>query len=127
MRAVVQNGRPIVFEWAQPGAPRELGIGLDGAGGERTDTLRFDGSGRALLRLPPGSYQYRLRDGGTGTLAVEEYSDEFVTRSPGLLARESRAPRPSARTLARDWIWLFGLAVAALAAEWLLRRRLGLR
>jgi hypothetical protein len=127
VRAVVQNGRPIVFEWALAGAPRELGIGLNGAGGGRTDTLRFDGSGRALLRLAPGSYQYRLSDGGTGTLAVEEYSDEFVARAPALVARESRAPRPSARTLARDWIWLFGLAIAALAAEWLLRRRLGLR
>jgi hypothetical protein len=60
-------------------------------------------------------------------VAVEEYSDEFVLRSTTLGARESRAPRPSARTLARDWIWLFGVAVAALAVEWLLRRRLGLR
>ena len=58
---------------------------------------------------------------------MEEYSDEFVARQPTLVARESRAPRPSARSLAREWIWLFGVAVAALAAEWLLRRRLGLR
>ena len=27
----------------------------------------------------------------------------------------------------RDWIWLFGLAIAALALEWVWRRRLGLR
>lgn len=127
VRPVVQNGRPVVFEWAQPGPARELGIGLDGEGGTRSDTLRFDGAGRAGLVLPPGTYQYRLSDGGSGTVAVEEYSDEFVAREPTLVSRDSRAPRPSARSLARDWIWLFGVAVAALAAEWLLRRRLGLR
>jgi hypothetical protein len=27
----------------------------------------------------------------------------------------------------RDWIWLFGLGIAALAAEWIARRRMGLR
>jgi hypothetical protein len=127
VRAVVQNGRPVVFEWALSGPPRELGIGLRSDAGARSDTLRFDGSGRALLRLSPGTYQYRLSDGGAGSLAVEEYSDEFVARGATLAARASRAPRPSARTAAREWIWLFGLAVAALAAEWLLRRRLGLR
>jgi hypothetical protein len=29
--------------------------------------------------------------------------------------------------VARDWLWLFGLCIAALAGEWLARRRLGLR
>ena len=127
VRAVVQNGRSIVFEWTQSGPPRELGIGLSSDAGTRSDTLRFDGSGRATLQLVPGTYQYRLSDGGTGTVAVEEYSDEFVARPSTLASRESRAPQPSARSLAREWIWLFGVAVAALAAEWLLRRRLGLR
>lgn len=127
VRPVVQNGRPVVFQWAQAGTPRELGIGLNGEAGTRSDTLRFDGAGRASLELSPGIWQYRLSDGGAGTVAVEEYSDEFVAREPSLVSRESRAPRPSARSLAREWIWLFGVAVAALAAEWLLRRRLGLR
>jgi hypothetical protein len=31
------------------------------------------------------------------------------------------------RTVARDWLWLFGLCVLAFAAEWFARRRLGLR
>jgi hypothetical protein len=127
LRPVVQNGRPIVFEWAQAGPPRELGIGITGSAGTRTDTLRFDGSGRALLALAPGAYQYRLSDGGSGTIAVETYSDEFVVRSPALVARAATVGRPSAFTSAREWIWLFGVAVAALAVEWLLRRRLGLR
>jgi hypothetical protein len=127
VRPVVQNGRPVVFEWAQSGPPRELGIGLSGDAGARSDTLRFDGAGRAALQLPPGTYQYRLSDGGTGTVAIEEYSDELVAREPALVSRESRTPRPSARSLAREWIWLFGVAVAALAIEWVARRRLGLR
>ncbi|HEX6644786.1 MAG TPA: hypothetical protein VF037_08910 [Gemmatimonadales bacterium] len=127
LRPVVQNGRPVVFEWTQSGPPRELGIGITGDAGSRTDTLRFDGAGRASLMLEPGTYRYRLSDGGSGTVAVEAYSDEFVARSAVLASREATAARPSARTAAREWIWLFGIAVAALAAEWLFRRRLGLR
>ena len=91
------------------------------------DTLRFDGAGRAQAWLAPGEYRYRLQGGGSGTAAVERYSDELLPRPVSLVAREARVSRPAGRTAARDWLWLFGLCVLALAGEWYARRRLGLR
>jgi hypothetical protein len=44
-----------------------------------------------------------------------------------LTARTARTARPQDRSSARDWLWLFGLAITALSVEWLARRRLGLR
>jgi hypothetical protein len=100
----------------------------EGSGGPtRTDTLRFDGAGRAPVRLPPGEYRYRLGEGGGGVVAVEQYSDELLPRPLTLTARTAGAARPQHRTAARDWLWLFGLAIVALSVEWLARRRLGLR
>ena len=132
VRPVVQSGRPVAFEWTAPGPPRDVIVGWTAAApgarpATRTDTLRFDGAGRALAWLEPGAYRYRLSEGGAGTVAVEVYSDELVPRPVTLAARDSQAPRPSSRSAARDWLWLFGIAVAALAAEWLLRRRMGLK
>ena len=93
----------------------------------RADTLRFDGAGRASVRLPPGQYRYRFPGGGGGTVAVEEFSDELLPSPATLVSRATRVPRPQGRTAARDWLWLFGIAVVALSLEWLARRRLGLR
>jgi hypothetical protein len=127
VRPVVSNGRPLVFEWTAGGAPSPLAIAWSGTGKPRADTLQFDGSGHATAWLPPGEYRYRLEGGGGGTVAVEQYSDELLPRPPSLTAHESRAPVAAGRRAARDWLWLFGLAVAALAGEWMARRRLGLR
>lgn len=127
VRPVVPNARPLVFEWAAAGTPAPLGVSLDGPGGARRDTLRFDGAGRAELRLPAGEYRYRLDGGGSGTLAVEVYSDEWLPRPVTLRERAAVQARSAGRSNARQWIWLFGLCVAALAGEWWGRRRLGLR
>jgi hypothetical protein len=127
VRAVVPNGRPVVFEWVGPGAPAPLAVAWSSAGGQRTDTLRFDGSGRANVWLAAGEYRYRLAGGGGGTVAVEQYSDELLPHPVTLAARNPRVVQPPGRTAARDWLWLFGLCVAALSGEWLARRRLGLR
>jgi hypothetical protein len=126
-RDVVQRGRPAVFEWNGGGPAESLPIEWSGPGGTRSDTLRFGGEGRAEALLAPGVWHYRLRGGGEGTLAVEEYSDEWV---PG---RVTVSDRPGGTTLARsrralrNWLWLFGVAVFAFAGEWYARRRLGLR
>ncbi len=127
VQAVVQNGRPLIFEWLASSSAVPQVVVWSSTAGQRTDTLHFDGDGRAPVWLQPGEYRYRLSGGGGGTVAVEQYSDELLPRSVTLTAREARDARSTARTTARNWLWLFGICVLALSGEWLARRRLGLR
>jgi hypothetical protein len=127
VRAVVMNGRPLLFEWRGTGPARGLAVTWTGGEASRSDTLRFDGAGRAEVWLKPGQYQYRLEGGGAGTVAVEEYSDELLPRRVTLTTRDARSSRATGRTQARDWLWLFALVGLALSCEWFARRRLGLR
>jgi hypothetical protein len=127
VQPVVPNGRPIVFEWIGSGQPTPLGVSWTGPVQPSSDTLHFDGSGRATVWLPAGEYRYRLTGGAVGTVAVEQYSDELIPGRVTLTPHEARATRPSSRSSARDWLWLFGLCLLALSGEWLARRRLGLR
>jgi hypothetical protein len=125
VRAVVENGRPVVFEWVGPGAAKPVPV--QWSGGRRPDTLRFDGAGRAMVWLVPGQYRYRLEPGGTGIVAMEDYSDELLPRPVAVTPHAARTLLASASRSAREWPWLFALCVVALAGEWLARRRLGLR
>jgi hypothetical protein len=127
IQPVVASGRPILFEWLGSGDAIAQPVVWSGAGGQTTDTLRFGGDGRARVWLQPGEYRYRLTGGATGTVAVEQYSEEFLPRTVSLTAHEGRAARSTSRTAARDWLWLFGICILALSGEWLARRRLGLR
>jgi hypothetical protein len=124
----VANGMPIEWRWTGPGTPRDLPLRLENsAGAARLDTLRFGAGGRAVQRLAPGAYRYALADGhGTGLVAVDEYSDEWRP-APGIL--RSQAGTGVAARVSVDWRergWLFLVALAAFAAEWAWRRRLGL-
>ncbi len=67
------------------------------------------------VRLPPGEYRYRFAGGGGGTVAVEEYSDELLPAPVDPDQPNRAGPAPQGRTAARDWLWLFGIAVAALS------------
>ena len=126
LRGVVPSGRPVVFEWIGPGAARPVPVQWTG-GRAGTDTLRFDGAGRAAVWLPPGEYRYKLTPGGAGTVAVEQYSEELLPRPVTVTSHEARAALASATRSAREWPWLFALVVVGLAGEWVARRRLGLR
>ena len=126
LRAVVSQGRPVVFERLRPELTM-LRVDLRGPAGARSDTLRFDGAGRAELLLPPGRYDYRLEGGGGGLLGVEVYSDEWLLRPVALAERAATATRPSGRAPLRDQPWLFAVVIAALSGEWWWRRRAGLR
>jgi len=127
VRAVVPNGRPVVFEWLGSGPATSQAVRWVRGTEQHSDTLRFSGAGRADVWLPPGEYRYILPSGGAGTVAVEQYSDEFLPRPVSLAPRDGRATRSSGRSTARDWLWLFSICVVALSGEWLARRRLGLR
>jgi hypothetical protein len=127
LQPVVPNGRPVTFEWSGSGPPAPVGVVWSGNNQQRTDTLHFDGSGRATAWLGPGEYRYQLIGGGRGTVAVEEYSDELLPGPVTVTAREARMRAPRGRSSARDWLWLFGLCIIALSGEWFARRRLGLR
>jgi len=127
IQAVVQNGRPVVFEWLGAGPPVAQPILWSSPEGQTSDTLEFGGDGRATVWLRPGEYRYQLGGGATGLAAVEPYSEELLPRPIALEPHAGRETRAGARSTARDWLWLFALCVLALSGEWLARRRLGLR
>jgi hypothetical protein len=123
----VPNGLPTVWRWSSPDTARTLAVTLRRDDTTRTDTLRFDAAGRAELLLPPGVYGYALSGGPEqGVVAVETYSDEWLPHAPALSAQAGEATARVASIGMRDRWWLFVLALAALAAEWALRRRQGL-
>lgn len=126
MRAVVEQGRPVVFEWTGAGAPMALPVTWMGAKAG-SDTLRFDGAGRAALWLPVGAHRVRAAGGPEYLVAVEAWSSEWMARPVSLAPREGVTTQGASRRAARDTPWLLALAVAALCGEWLARRRLGLR
>ena len=123
----VPNGLPTVWRWTSPDSARAIAVTVRSQDTTRTDTLRFDQSGRAELLLPPGIYRYAL--GGSseqGVIAVETFSDEWLPRAPALTAQPGEATERSSTVGLRDRWWLFVIALAALATEWALRRRQGL-
>ncbi|MEO6528206.1 MAG: hypothetical protein ABIP93_16410 [Gemmatimonadaceae bacterium] len=96
----------------------------------RTDSMKLRFTDAATVAespaIPPGVYD--VRSAGGSSVLVVNASSEMVPRRPtvksgGVGGRPSLADAP----LARDLGWLYVVAVIALCAEWLLRRRVGLR
>lgn len=127
LQPVVANGRPIVFQWMGSGPAVPLPVIWSGSAGQQSDTLYFDGEGRATVWRETGEHRYRMRGGGQGKVAVEQYSDELLPRPITLSAQNPGTTRAAARTSARDWLWLFGICILAFSSEWFARRRFGLR
>ena len=77
--------------------------------------------------LPPGIYEATTR-GGAALLAVNP-SREWLPRAPrvasGLVRGSGRGRRRAAA--ARTLGWAYALAILLLCAEWILRRRRGMR
>ena len=121
------NGMPIVWRWSGSGPPQDGVVTLAAGGTRRTDTLRFDATGRAELSLPPGVYAYGAPGGAErGIVAVEMYSDEWRPAAPLVRAQAGGTAGRVVSTALRDRWWLFVVAIAAFATEWAWRRRQGL-
>ncbi len=127
VRAVVPRGHPMRFAWTGDSAATDTPVILEGDSLARSDTLRFDGAGRAELWLDPGVWRYRLAGGGGGVVAVEEFSDEWAPRTVALTAQPGIGPPAGSRAPLRTRWWPYLLGVLALGGEWWWRRRLGLR
>ena len=121
------NGMPVAWRWTGAGSPRDVTVTLTAAGTSRTDTLRFDATGRAELSLPPGVYSYESPTGPErGVVALETYSDEWRPATPVLHPQAGGAAGRLASVPMRERWWLFVVAIAAFASEWAWRRRQGL-
>lgn len=96
----------------------------------RTDsmTLRFRNNA-TLVESPPlqqGVYDVRSA-GGTSVIAVNASAELLPRRATVTNGRIGGSPSLADAPLARDLGWLYAVVVLALCAEWLLRRRAGLR
>jgi len=103
---------------------------LRARGTPRVDSLTLNfNAGASVVEtqpLPPGLYEATAR-GGSSLLAVNP-SREWLPRAPrvpngvvrGVIAADT-APR------LRSAGWAYGLAIVMLCAEWILRRRRGMR
>ena len=123
----VANGLPLRWRWTGKGPARDSPITLTRPGGSRVDTLRFDARGFAELSVPPGNYRYSLGGGEeSGLVAVEQYSDEWRPAPVVLRSQPGETAQQRESVPLRERWWLFALAIAAFAAEWTWRRRIGL-
>jgi hypothetical protein len=128
----IPNGLPVVWRWtaagpAGPAGPVIVGLEPAGARSAATDTLVFDASGRAELRVPPGRYRWRAQAGPEhGLFVVEQYSDEWRPAPATVSDQAGETPLARRETGPRDQWWWYVLVVAAFAAEWAWRRRQGL-
>jgi len=135
-RAVVPDGAPLrtgmPVRWRR-GAPADsvatvVLVRRDGTAQRRTVAVRFaDGASVAeTSALPVGIYDV-MTAGGTSLLAVNQ-SREWVPRrgtvKSGAVGGE---PAVGEAPVLREQAWIYLLVVLLLCAEWLLRRRVGLR
>ncbi len=131
---VLREGDPV--RWRRGGSSDTLvrvvvarrGARTGEAGRADTLELRFarDVNEAASASLSPGTYDVRA-PGGVSVLVVNP-SAEWVARRPTVVAGAvgtgaASGEAPGVRTMA----WPFALVVLLLCAEWLLRRRAGLR
>lgn len=127
VRAVVEREEPVVFEWLGGDSTASVAVTLNGPQGAAVDTLVFDGAGRARLTLEPGSYRYQLEGGGSGLVAVESYSAEYLPSPVTLPPGEATSAPERPRRRSRDLPLVFLVAVVGWCVEWGARRRAGMR
>jgi hypothetical protein len=131
-RAALRAGDPVV--WRRGGADSVVAVTLarrsPRPGPTRAESLvvRFPAGARtaAAPGLAPGVYDVRTA-GGASLLVVNASAELLPTRPSVRGVRIGGGGTPTTSPRLRDVAWPYALALALLCAEWLLRRRLGLR
>jgi hypothetical protein len=123
--AVVRAGEPV--RWRRgSGAQALVSLTRDGDGATRRDTLVF-GTGATANAPPLSEGIWRgLVDSASVVLPVSA-SREWLPQPIGARSRMLNGEAVAVRRGARGISWLYLATVLLLAAEWLLRRRAGLR
>ncbi len=126
---IVHAGEPIRWRKGSP-ADSVVSLTLHARGGARIDslTLRFASDANVVESkpLPAGIYDVTTQ-GGKSLLAVNA-SREWLPRAPRVsAARQRGALSADTAPRLRGAGWAYALAILLLCAEWLLRRRHGMR
>ena len=135
-RAVVPDGAPLragmPVRWRR-GAPADsvatvVLVRRDGTAQRRTVAVRFaDGASVAeTSALPVGIYDV-ITAGGTSLLAVNQSREWVPRRGTVRSGAVGGEPAVGEAPVLREQAWIYFLVVLLLCAEWLLRRRVGLR
>jgi len=135
-RAVVPDGAPLragmPVRWRR-GAPADsvatvVLVRRDGTAQRRTVAVRFaDGASVAeTSALPVGIYDV-MTAGGTSLLAVNQSREWVPRRGTVRSGAVGGEPAVGEAPVLREQAWIYLLVVLLLCAEWLLRRRVGLR
>ena len=135
-RAVVPDGEPVragqPVRWRR-GAPADSVATVeltrrDGTAQERTLKIRFEENAATAETpaLPVGVYDAKT-PGGHSLIVVNQSRELVPRRSTVRSEAVGGEPAVGDAPLLRDYGWVYALAVIVLCAEWMLRRRAGLR
>ena len=125
----VRAGEPV--RWRRGNARDSVAtVVIRGRGAPRPDTLRLRFAGASGTAesppLPSGIYDTQT-SGGDGLLAVNVSAEWLPRRASVRGGAVGSAPSADRAPRARSAWWLYAIALTALCAEWILRRRVGLR
>lgn len=135
--------RATALRWVAPGiAADSIELQLRAADGTTSRVMLNTQAGDTATSAPPapGHYTYAVRAfaeddevaRAAGPLTVESYSPEFIRRSSSVDPLKSAPHALTAKAAAQGralhtYPWLYVVLVLLLCAEWILRRRWGLR
>ena len=127
--AIVRAGD--VIRWRRgTGSDTLVTVELHRRGTARTDTLalRFGAAGALAESAPLQAGVYETRVKGGASLLLVNASRELLPRPANVRSGAVGGAAPFGdQPRLRDYHWIYLLVLAALCAEWLLRRQMGLR
>ncbi len=121
-----REGEPIT--WRRGGRDSVVVLRWSAAGQTGVDTLRFGATGTTAVGrvFAPGRVDVDVA-GGRVTLVVNPSGELLPRRAAVAAGPVGDGAAAAAAPSARDWLWLYAVVILALSAEWVLRRRAGLR